>query len=323
MKFQELGRTGLKVSQVSYGASALGGVFGSIDETEGIKAVHTALDHGLNYFDVAPAYGGTVAESVLGKALRGIPRDQYFLSTKAGKYTAPGSYGADEFAYSEKRIRSGLAESMSRLGVDYLDIVHLHDFEYQNRAFTDQAFATGFPTLAKIKHEGLIGSIGAGIYPLSLWHRVIDEAPVDAMILHNHYCLNDTRAVELIDKCQAKNIGIINASPFSSGALSGAPPPPWHPADHHDRLIFAQAASFCQQQGISLAKIAIQFACLNSPFHTTMFSTASPAAISQNLAWIEEPLDQNILQQVRQILGPVMNKQWDYDAAINRLDIDE
>jgi aryl-alcohol dehydrogenase-like predicted oxidoreductase len=92
MKTNPLGKTGLNVSALSFGASALGGVFRNIDEADGIRAVHAALDAGINYFDVAPAYGGTVAETVLGKALKGIARDRYFLSTKAGKYTEPGAY---------------------------------------------------------------------------------------------------------------------------------------------------------------------------------------------------------------------------------------
>src|SRR5512147_1704299 len=106
MKYAPLGNTGLCVSRLSFGASALGGVYGRVDEAEGIRAVHTALDLGINYFDVAPAYGGTAAETVLGKALRGIPRYRYYLSTKVGKYTEPGGYGRDTLDYSRGRIRA-------------------------------------------------------------------------------------------------------------------------------------------------------------------------------------------------------------------------
>ncbi len=90
MDYRLLGRTGLKVSRLSFGASSLGGVFRPVDENQAIRAVHVALDCGINYFDVAPAYGGTLAETVLGKALKGIPRSRYFLSTKVGKYTNRG-----------------------------------------------------------------------------------------------------------------------------------------------------------------------------------------------------------------------------------------
>jgi L-galactose dehydrogenase len=320
MDYTVLGKTHLKVSRLSFGASALGGVFRDIDEADGIRAVHAALDAGINYFDVAPAYGGTVAETVLGKALKGISRDRYYLSTKAGKYTQPGAYGADELDYSEARIRKGLDESMARLGVDYLDIVHLHDFEYQHRSKTDWAFNEGFPTLVKLKEEGCIGAVSAGIYPLDLWQRVIAEAPVDAILTHNHYCLNDTRGLELVEPCRAKDIGMINASPFASGVLTGGKVADWHPANAGERALFAQAAAFCEQQGTSIAKLAFQFSCQNTPFHTTMFSTARTASLERNLSWFGEPFDAAMVAEVRKILAPVIDKQWDYDAGVEKLD---
>jgi aryl-alcohol dehydrogenase-like predicted oxidoreductase len=319
MDYTTLGKTGLNVSRISFGASALGGVFRDIDEADGIRAVHAALDAGINYFDVAPAYGGTVAETVLGKALKGIPRDRYFLSTKAGKYTQPGSYGSDVLDYSETKIRAGLEESLARLGVDYVDIVHLHDFEYQHRTKTDWAFNEGFPTLVKLKEEGRIGNVGAGIYPLDLWQRVIAEAPVDAILTHNHYCLNDTRGTELVEPCRAKNIGMINASPFGSGVLTGGKVADWHPANAGERELFAKAAAFCEAQGTSIAKLALQFACQGTPFHTTMFSTARSASLERNLAWHAEPYDAALLDEVRKILAPVLDKQWDYDAGVDNV----
>jgi L-galactose dehydrogenase len=319
MDYTTLGKTGLNVSRLSFGASALGGVFRDIDESDGIRAVHAALDAGINYFDVAPAYGGTVAETVLGKALKGIARDRYFLSTKAGKYTQPGAYGSDELDYSEARIRAGLEESLRRLGVDYIDIVHLHDFEYQGGSKTEWAFAEGFPTLVKLKEEGRIGNVSAGIYPLDLWQRVIAEAPVDAILTHNHYCLNDTRGLELVEPCRSKNIGMINASPFASGLLTGGKVADWHPANAEERALFAGAAAFCEREGSSIAKLAFQFACQNTPFHTTMFSTARTSSLERNLAWYGEPYDAEIVAEVRKILAPVMDQQWNYDAGVERL----
>ena len=319
MEYTQLGRTGFNVSRVSFGASALGGVFRDIDEAEGIRAVHAALDAGINYFDVAPAYGGTVAETVLGKALKGIPRDRYFLSTKAGKYSKPGSYGEDELDYSAKRIRAGLEESLGRLGVDHVDLVHLHDFEYQRFSKTESAFAEGFPALMALKEEGKVGGVGAGIYPMDLWHRVVREAPVDAIMLHNHYCLNDTRALELLPACRERNIGIINASPFASGLLTGAPVADWHPSSAEDRKVFAAAARLCEERGSSIAKLAFQFASQDHEFSTTLFSSARVQSVQRNLAWYQEPLDRDLLEDVRAVLAPVMDKQWDYDAGVDRV----
>ena len=175
MKRNPLGRTGLQVSRLSFGASSLGGVFRTVDEDEAVRAVHAALDAGINYIDVAPAYGATRAETVLGRALREVPRARYFLSTKVGKYTNPGAYGDDTLDYSRARIRASLDESAARIGVEYFDIVHLHDIEYQGRKHTEWALGEGLEALRELKREGRIGAVGFGIYPMDLWHRVLSE----------------------------------------------------------------------------------------------------------------------------------------------------
>jgi L-galactose dehydrogenase len=137
MKQKRLGKTNFSVSALSFGASSLGGVFHDVDETEAIATVHAALEAGINYFDVAPAYGATRSETVLGKALKGVDRSRYRLSTKVGKYTAPGAYGEDTLDYSRSRIRASIDESASRLGTDYFDMIYVHDIEYQNRRHTE------------------------------------------------------------------------------------------------------------------------------------------------------------------------------------------
>lgn len=319
MKYNPLGKTGINVSRLSFGASALGGVYGKVDEAEGIRAVHTALDLGINYFDVAPAYGGTVAETVLGKALKGIPRDRYHLSTKVGKYTRPGSYGDDTLDYSRSRIRASLDESARRLGTDYFDIIHLHDFEYQGRQHTEWALSEGVAALVELKQEGRIGNVSFGIYPMDLWQRIFSTLPADAGLVHNHYTLSDTRALELLPLAKQKGIGIINGSPFGSGLLSGREAPDWHPAAEADRRIFREAAAFCEQRGTPISKLALQFSSQNPDFPTTLFSSSRPEAVRRNVQWHEEPFDPGLLAAVQRLLAPVMNKQWDYDAGADRL----
>jgi len=319
MYYNPLGKTGLTVSRLSFGASALGGVYGQVDEAEGIRAVHTALDLGINYFDVAPAYGGTVAETVLGRALKGIRRDRYYLSTKVGKYTQPGAYGQDILDYSRSRICSSLDESAGRLGTDYFDIIHLHDFEYQHCRHTDWALGEGVAALLELKQAGRIGNVSAGIYPMDLWHRIFESVPIDAALVHNHYTLSDTRALELLPAAKARGIGIINGSPFGSGLLSGREPADWHPAGEADRRCFRAATEFCESRGVPISKLALQFSSQNPDLPTTLFSSTRSESVRRNVRWHEEPLDQDLLARVRDLLAPVMNKQWDYDAAVERL----
>lgn len=312
MKYNELGSTGLSVSELSFGASSLGGVFHEIDETEAVEAVHRALEAGINYIDVSPAYGATRAEKVLGRALKGVPRDRYYLSTKVGKYTNPGSYGSDTFDYSAGRIRRSIQESMERVGVDYIDIVYLHDFDYEDQVHADSAITEGYQTLKELKEEGKIGHVGAGIYAMDLWKRFLLETDPDVLLVHNHLCLNDMRLLELLPLARSKGVGIVNGSPFGSGLLTDRGAPDWHPVTKEQRLLFSRAAELCQERGTSLAKLALQFSSQHREVPTTLFSTARVSSVDRNVQWYSEPCDYELVAEVQRVLEPIMNLQWAY-----------
>lgn len=312
MQYSVLGKTELKVSRLSFGASSLGSVFRPVQESDAIAAVHAALDCGINYFDVAPAYGGTLSETVLGKALNGIPRGRYFLSTKVGKYTDPDSYGNDTLDYSRKRIRASLDESAARLGVSYFDVIHIHDIEYQGRAHTEWALSEGYDTVQELKREGRIGGVSFGIYPMDLWKRIFASFDIDAALVHNHYCLNDTQLLDLLPTAREKRIGIINGSPFGSGLLTDRGPADWHPAKPADRALFRTAAEFCRSQGTSISRLALQFSSQNPEVPTTLFSTANPESVHRNVVDYEQPYDKALIAELQKILQPILNKEWNY-----------
>lgn len=312
MQYNSLGKTGMQVSRLGFGASTLGSVFHPVDESEAIAAVHAALDCGINYFDVAPAYGGTLAETVLGKALKGIARSRYYLSTKVGKYTEPGSYGNDKLDYSRARIRASLHESAERLGSDYFDIIHIHDIEYQDRKCVEWALTEGYEAVQELKREGRIGNVSFGIYPMDLWKRIFTSLEIDAALVHNHYCLNDTRLLELLPMAKEKGIGIVNGSPFASSLLTDRGPAAWHPASAADRVCFRSAAEFCRAHGSNISKLALQFSSQNPEIPTTLFSSSSPLTVRRNVECHEEPYVLPLVAEVRRILAPVLNKQWNY-----------
>lgn len=310
MKQSKLGKMDFSVSALSFGASSLGGVFHDVDEAEAIGTVHAALEAGITYFDVAPAYGATRSETVLGKALKGVARSRYRLSTKVGKYTAPGKYGTDTLDYSRARIRASLDESAARLGTDHFDIIYIHDIEYQERRHTQWAMTEGFSSVQELIREGRVVGVGFGIYPVDLWQRILTELPVDAVLIHNHYCLNDDRLLGLLPLAEKANVGIVNASPYASGLLTDRGAADWHPATPQDRAVFKKAADFCRSEGTSISKIAFQFASQNPAIPTTMFSTANRQSLNRSLQWFEEPLDQGMLRKVQEILQPIRNKDW-------------
>src|SRR3954469_23175189 len=142
MHYRALGRTGLNVPVLSFGASSLGGVFRQTDDSEAIRTVHVALDLGMNFIDVSPYYGATKAETVLGKALKGVARDRYVLATKVGQY------GDGQFDFSAARVTRSLDESCARLGVDYIDLLQCHDIEF---ASIGQIVGETIPALLHLK----------------------------------------------------------------------------------------------------------------------------------------------------------------------------
>jgi L-galactose dehydrogenase len=304
MKYRKLGRTGFDVSILSYGGSTLGSVFRKINEQEGINTVHNAFDSGINYFDCSPFYGLTEAERIMGLALKDIPRDQYYLSTKAGRY------GWNEFDFSFERIIKSAEESMKRLRVDYLDILNLHDLEYNECFYLEQALNEAIPALEKLKEQGKIRFFGVATYPLQLIRKIIEFHDIDTVMNHKLFALNDTRLLGLLPLIREKNIGLINAAPLSSGLLSARGVASWHPAGDEDKAIIDQAVKYCTKQGTSLEKLAIQFAVSCEDIPTTLISTANPDRIIMNAGYVDEPLNRNLVDEVREILKPILNKNW-------------
>jgi L-galactose dehydrogenase len=308
MEYRTLGNTGIRLSALSMGASSLGGVFHAVDQAEGIRAVHMALDAGINHFDVAPAYGATVAEAVLGQALRGVARDRYVLSTKVGQYD---KYGVD---FSAAGVRAKLHESMQRLGVEYVDIVYCHDIEYVD---IDVVINETLPALRQAQREGLIRQVGISGYPLAIYPRVLAACDLDVVLSYCHLMLGNTRVLDLVPQLQARGVGIINAAPLGMGLLTRQGPPAWHPAPAHIRARYAEAAAFCQAQGVDIAQLAIQYSVVHPQVATTLVSTASPAHVAVNLAWIDQPIDEQMVAQVLRILAPVLDESWQTGRSEN------
>jgi L-galactose dehydrogenase len=301
MIYRPLGLTGLEVSLLSYGASPLGSVFRPIDEADGIRTVHTALDLGINFIDVSPFYGLTRAESVLGKALATIPRERYLLATKVGRY------GQDGFDFSAARVIASVDESLRRLQVDHVDLIQCHDIEFGS---LDQVVHETLPALQKVREQGKARFIGITGFPLAIYPRVLDQVPVDTVLSYCHYTLNDTSLEGLLPYLQQKRVGIINASPLAMGLLTERGAPAWHPAPAALQTTCARAAAHCRDKGVDIAQLALQFAVSNPAVATTLVGTASPENLRKNAAWIEQRPDPQLFAEVQAILAPVRNMTW-------------
>lgn len=301
MEYRTLGKTGLSVSVLGFGASPLGNVFGEIAEPDAIRAVHTALDLGVNFIDVSPYYGLTLAEHVLGKALKTIRRDRYYLATKVGRY------GANTFDFSAQRVTQSVDESLERLNVEYIDLIQCHDIEFVG---LDQIIHETLPALRQLQERGKIRFIGITGLPLKIFETVLAQAEVDTILSYCRYSLNDTALSRLLPTLREKNIGTISASPLGMGLLTNYGVPSWHPAPANIREKCAEAATYCRAHGTNISRLALQFAVANPAIHTTLVGTASVENITANVRWIEEPLDLSLLAEVLAILAPIHNQTW-------------
>ena len=303
----------MTVSNLALGASSLGGVFHSIREDEGVKAVHVAVDNGINFIDVSPYYGHLKAETVLGKALKEIPRARYYLSTKVGRY---GKDGVNTWDYSAKRATESVYESMERLNVDYIDLINVHDVEFQAalpgglQKIVDETL----PALVELRRKGVVGHVGiTDLQPENLKWIIehAEEGTVESILNFCHYSLNDTLLVDYLGFFEQHGVGVINASPFSMGLLSQRGAPDWHPADRDLRNACARAAAYCEERGYPIDKLAIQFATSQNPrIATTLFSSANPANVLKNIGYVNEPMDEALVTKVQEIIGDQMFVRW-------------
>lgn len=307
MEYRYLGNTGLKVPVLSFGASSLGGVFHSIKENDALKAVFTAVENGLNFIDVSPYYGHYKAETVLGKALKELPRNSFTLSTKVGRY---GKDGVNTWDYSAKRAKESVYESMERLNIDYIDLINVHDIEF---ADLHQVVNETLPALVELREKGIVGHVGITDLQLENLKWVIENSKqgvVESVLNFCHYSLNDDKLTDFLDFFEERGIGVINASPFAMGLLTQRGIPDWHPAPKPLVEACKRAAVYCSEQGYPIEKLAIQYSVSNPRIPTTLFSSANPNSVLKNIKYIEEPIDWELVKKVKEIIGDQQRVSW-------------
>lgn len=309
MDYRLLGRTCLNVSVLGYGASPLGGVFGPVDEAEGTRCVHAALDGGVNLLDVSPFYGNTTAETRLGAALRGVVREGYYLSTKVGRY------GDTDFDFSRTRVLRSLDESLARLGTDYVDIILCHDIEFGD---LDQIVGETLPALRQAVAQGKARFVGVSGLPLLVLDYVAQQVPLDVVLSYCHYTLSDTSLAEYTPGFAKRGSGVINASPLGMGLFTDSPLPPWHPAPPVLREACARAGDLCRTRGANFADLALSFS-VRAPYAAcTLVGCDDAKQMLRNIVAIQNPPDPELLEDVRDILRPVWNLSWPSGKPENR-----
>jgi L-galactose dehydrogenase len=301
METRPLGQSGLELPSLSFGASSLGAEFRSIDLNEAFSAVHTALDLGMNFIDTSPFYGRGMSEVMLGRALKGIDRSRYLLGTKLGRYSEI------HFDFSAKRVDESLHVSMQRMGTDYLDLVLLHDIEFVK---LDQIWEETIPALVEAKNTGKVRAIGFSCYPMACFNKVLDhvEDDIDCVLSYNQYTLQNTSfADDLVPRLKSKGLGAINAGPFSARLLTNAELPVWLKEPEEVKAAARAAAKLCNDNGVDIAQLALQYSCGHDDIASTVAGSANPKNVAKWAQWLAEPIDQSLLAQVHEIFAPVKN----------------
>ena len=299
MKTRTLGRTGLHVPILSFGASSLGQEFRRVTLQDAIASVRVALDCGMNLIDTSPFYGRGMSEVLLGIALRDVPRDQYLLCSKLGRYDL------QHFDFSARRVQESVDVTLHRLGTDHLDIMLCHDIEFvEMQQIVDETL----PALRQQVKAGKIRFIGFSGYPQKIFPFIADQTEVDCVLSYNQYTLQNTRfADETVPYLQQKGVGVMNAGPFSARLLTNAPLPPWLKEPENVKEAARAAAALCSSRGVDIAKLALQFSLAHEGIATTIAGSANPQNMRNWAQWASEPIDQTLLADVQAIFAPVRN----------------
>ncbi|GAA0372540.1 aldo/keto reductase [Streptomyces blastmyceticus] len=291
-----LGRSGVPVTRLGLGGAALGGLFRPVSRARAVRTVRAAWEAGIRYFDTAPHYGAGLSEERLGAALSGLPRGEFTVSTKVGRLLAPGS-GADgtEFTgapdrarvrdYSRDGVLRSVEESLRRLGLDRVDVLYIHDPDEH----WAQAVGEAYPTLARLRDEGVVGAIGAGMNQTAMLARFVAETDVDVVLCAGRCSLLDGSAQrDLFPLCERCGVAVVAAGVFNSGILAdpGADARyDYAPAPAATLARARRMAALCERHGVPLPAAALAWPARHPAVASVLVGMRSAAEVAANTRW--------------------------------------
>lgn len=289
-----LGRSGVPVTRLGFGAAALGGLFRPVTAAGAEDAVTAAWEAGIRYFDTAPHYGAGLSEQRLGAALRGCPRDAFTVSTKVGRLLGEPGGGATEFTGAPERVRirdysrdgvlRSLEASLGRLGLDRVDVVYVHDPDEH----WEQAAGEAFPALAQLRAEGVVRAVGAAMNQTAILARFVAETDLDVVLCAGRCSLLDGGAQrELFPLCRREGVAAVAAGVFNSGVL--ADPRPGAPYEYAaaPRAVLTRArriAAVCGRYGVPLAAAALAWAGRDPAVASVLVGMRSATEVAEDVA---------------------------------------
>ena len=291
----------MHVSLIGFGASPLGDVFDVTNEQEGYRAVHSAIDLGINFFDVAPFYGDTLAEKRLGNALM-TKRKDIFLATKCCRY------GNGVFDFSYRRVLTSIDESLKRLQTDYVDLLQVHDIEFGDR---EQVLNEAIPAALKAREQGKARYVGFSGLPVRYLAQIARQVEVDTVLSWGHYTLLDDEINdELVPIAQQKGVGLMNAAPLMQRILSDAPVPAWQNSPQPVKELQPRLIQLCRNYGVALSDVALRFALDHPVIATTIVGMSEQRHVEQNVNVLNFRIPDGLLDEIVALVAPVKNWMW-------------
>lgn len=312
MKYKKLGKTDLIVSELSFGTGPLGCHYGTYDEADAIEAIRQAIKQGINYIDTAPWYGQGRSETTLGKALQGIPRQAYYIATKVGRYELDYE---NMFDFTVEKTRKSFRKSLELLGVDYVDVIQVHDIEFAPSL--DIIITQTLPELSRQVAEGKARYIGITGYPVSVLKECIERSNVNigSILSYTRLTLIDDTLLEYIPFFKEHDVGIINAAAQSMGLLTNNGPPSWHPASDGTKKQCACAAQYCKDHDVELCKLAVWHSMQYKDVSTTLIGIQTMKQLEMNLDVSRNGITEKekaLLREVQEkFLSKVKNQHWE------------
>ncbi|GAA2638818.1 aldo/keto reductase [Streptomyces axinellae] len=299
MRYSTLGATGLKVSRLGLGTTTFMGIFARRPPQASLRVLLRGLDAGITLVDTAPSYGRGLAEEWVGRALRGR-REEVVLTTKVGCY-APGT-----FDFSPARIRSGLEDSLRRLGTGHVDVLFAHDVEYCD---PDRLVEEVLPLLERLRDEGKTRAVGVSGLLLDPLAAAVRHG-AEVVQSYCRYGLHDRSLAAPAAGWRARRVATILGSPLAMGLLTRAGPPGWHPAPAALRAAARRAAAVCAQHGTDLASLAMRYALACPQLDAVLTGAGDPGHLDRNLRAVEAAPESGVLDAVLGCFADVTERTW-------------
>ena len=312
----QLGKTKLQVTPICFGTSALGDMpdtYGyEVDEARAKETLQAIFSGPVNFLDTSNNYGFGRSEERIGRALRnlgGVP-EGFVLATKIDRDMETGRLDA-------ARVRQSVEESLTRLGLDSVPLLHLHDPEHARDISEIIQDGGAVDELFKLKEEGIAQAVGLAMGRVDIMWPILFSAPFDALISHNRYTLLNRSADAMFEQAHERGIAILNAAPYAGGVLAkgsvAMPRVTYQPANAEKLAPVKAIEDICSRHGVAPGALALQFSMRYKRITSTIVGVTKPDRITQTLDWAKEDIPEACWQEIAQL--PYANEDPEADRV--------